>query len=304
MSFHFSEKFRFRELSEAQLAYLIILPSVVILLCVIFYPIIYTFYLSFHKMFLTQPGKVPFIGLKNYIDFFHSSFFWNAILRTAYFAFLSVGMELILGLGIALLLNQNLVGSKFLKVTIMIPWAIPTVVIGIMWKWIYDANYGALNGLLFSLGIISKYQAWLARPYTAMNLVIIADVWHMTPFVVLIFLASLAVLPKALYEAAEIDGASAWQCFKRITLPLLTPAILIVLVSRTVEAFKVFDIIYVMTSGGPANGTQVINYYTYLETFGYLHFCRGSALSFIISATVLITALIYIKFLHKGIEYI
>ncbi|MBA7496209.1 Trehalose transport system permease protein SugA [subsurface metagenome] len=303
MFFPFSKKFRFRELNEAQLAYLIIFPSVVILLCVIFYPIIYTFYLSFHKMFLTQPGRVPFIGLKNYIRFFHSSFFWNALLRTAYFTFLSVGMELILGLGIALLLNQNLIGSKFLRVSIMIPWAIPTVVIGIMWKWIYNANYGALNGLLFSLGIIPKYQAWLAKPFIAMNFVIIADVWHMTPFVVLIFLASLAVLPKALYEAAKIDGASAWKCFKSITLPLLTPAILVVLVFRTVEAFKVFDIIYVMTRGGPANATQVINYYTYLETFSYLHFGRGSALSFIISAIVLIIALIYIKLLYKGIEY-
>lgn len=255
-------------------------------------------------MFLTQPGIVPFIGLKNYIDFFRSSSFWNAILRTAYFAFLSVGMELILGLGIALLLNQGLAGSKFLRIAIMIPWAIPTVVIGIMWKWIYDANYGALNGLLFSLGIISKYQAWLARPFTAMNLVIIADVWHMTPFVVLIFLASIAGLPKSVYEAARVDGASGWECFKNITLPLLTPAILVVLIFRTVETFKVFDIIYVMTGGGPANATQVINYYTYLETFSYLHFGRGSALSFIISAIVLVTALIYIKFLKKEIEYI
>jgi len=300
----FRKKLRFREISESQFAYLIILPSALILLCVIFYPIIYTFYLSFHKMFLTQPGKVPFIGLKNYIDFFHSSSFWNAILRTAYFVFLSVGMELILGLGIALLLNQGLVGSKFLRIAIMIPWAIPTVVVGIMWKWIYNANYGALNGLLFSLGIISKYQAWLARPFTAMNLVIIVDVWHMTPFVVLIFLASIAGLPKGVYEAARVDGASGWECFKNITLPLLTPAILVVLVFRTVEAFKVFDLIYVMTGGGPANATQVINYYTYLETFSYLHFGRGSALSFIISAIVLVTALIYIKFLKKGIEYI
>ena len=300
----FSKKLRFREISESRFAYLIILPSVVILLGVILYPIIYTFYLSFHKMFLTQPGIVPFIGLKNYIDFFRSSSFWNAILRTAYFVFLSVGMELILGLGIALLLNQGLAGSKFLRIAIMIPWAIPTVVIGIMWKWIYDANYGALNGLLFSLGIISKYQAWLARPFTAMNLVIIADVWHMTPFVVLIFLASIAGLPKSVYEAARVDGASGWECFKNITLPLLTPAILVVLIFRTVETFKVFDIIYVMTGGGPANATQVINYYTYLETFSYLHFGRGSALSFIISAMVLVIALIYIKFLKKEIEYI
>jgi len=292
-----------RQLSEAKVAYLMILPGIIALFCVIFYPIIYTFYLSFHKMYLTQPGRVPYIGLKNYIDFFRSSFFWNSLLRTAYFTFLSVGMELILGLGIALLLNQNLVGSKLIRISIMIPWAIPTVVVGIMWRWIYNANYGALNGILLTLGIIPRYRAWLAHPFIAMNFVIIADVWHMTPFVVLIFLASLATFPKTLYEAAKIDGASTWECFKNITLPLLTPAILIVLVFRTVEAFKVFDIIYVMTGGGPANATQVINYYTYLETFSYLHLGRGSALSFLISAIVLIIALVYIKLLYKGIEY-
>jgi len=254
-------------------------------------------------MYLTQPGRVPYIGLKNYIDFFRSSFFWNSLLRTAYFTFLSVGMELILGLGIALLLNQNLAGSKLVRIFIVIPWAIPTVVVGIMWRWIYNANYGALNGILLTLGIIPKYRAWLAHPFIAMNFVIIADVWHMTPFVVLIFLASLATFPKVLYEAAKIDGASTWECFKNITVPLLTPAILVVLVFRTVEAFKVFDIIYVMAGGGPANATQVINYYTYLETFSYLHFDRGSALAFLISAIVLIIALIYIKLLYKGIEY-
>jgi len=301
MFFPFSKKFR--QLSETKVAYLMILPGLTILFCVIFYPIIYTFYLSFHKMYLTQPGRVPYIGLKNYIDFFRSSFFWNSLLRTAYFTFLSVGMELILGLGIALLLNQNLAGSKLVRIFIVIPWAIPTVVVGIMWRWIYNANYGALNGILLTLGIIPKYRAWLAHPFIAMNFVIIADVWHMTPFVVLIFLASLATFPKVLYEAAKIDGASTWECFKNITVPLLTPAILVVLVFRTVEAFKVFDIIYVMTGGGPANATQVINYYTYLETFSYLHFGRGSALAFLISAIVLIIALIYIKLLYKGIEY-
>jgi len=124
MPFPFSKKFR--QLSETKVAYLMILPGLTILFCVIFYPIIYTFYLSFHKMYLTQPGKVPYIGLKNYIDFFRSSFFWNSLLRTAYFTFLSVGMELTLGLGIALLLNQNLVGSKLVRIFIVIPWAIPT----------------------------------------------------------------------------------------------------------------------------------------------------------------------------------
>lgn len=254
-------------------------------------------------MYLTQPGRVPYVGLRNYLDFLHSAFFWNSIIRTAYFAVVSIGVELIVGLGIALLLTQPLVGARLVRAIVIIPWAVPTVVIGIMWLWIYNANYGALNGILLTLGIISKYQAWLAYPFVAINLVILADVWHMTPFVVLILLASLVTFPKNLYEAAKIDGANAWQRFKNITLPLLTPAILVVLVFRTVEAFKVFDIIYVMTGGGPANATQVINYYTYLETFSYLHLGRGSTLAFLISGFILIIALLYIKLLHREVEY-
>jgi len=288
---------------QTYFAYLLILPSAAFIAGIVLYPILYTFYLSFHKMYLTQPNQIPYIGLKNYIDFINTSFFWNSIARTFYFTIVSVGSELLIGLGIALLMREKLIGIRFLKMFIIIPWAVPTVVNGIMWKWIYNANYGALNGFLKTIGIITSYQPWLARPFRAMNFVIIADIWHCTPFVALILFAALSTIPKSIYDSAKIDGASAWQCFVRITLPLLNHAILVVIIIRTMEAFRVFDIIYVMTGGGPANGTQVITYYTYLETFSYLHFGRGSALSFLVSGFILIMALIYIKLLYRKIEY-
>jgi ABC-type sugar transport system permease subunit len=168
-----------------------------------------------------------------------------------------------------------------------------------MWRWIYNADYGAMNGLLYALGLINKYQPWLTSPWKAMNLVILADVWHSMPFIALILQAALATLPPELDEAAAVDGANAWQRFWRVRMPLLRGAILVALVIRTVEAFRVFDIIYVITAGGPAFGTVTISFLTYLETFSFGHIGRGAALSFLISAFTLLMALIYIRFLYK-----
>jgi len=156
-----------------------------------------------------------------------------------------------------------------------------------------------LNGLLYSLGIIEKYQAWLIDPLTAMNMVIAADVWHSVPFIAIILQAALAGIPPELEEAAAVDGANAWQRFLLIRMPLLQPAILVALVVRTVEAFRVFDIIYVITAGGPAFGTVTISYLTYLESFTYGHLGSGSSLSFLISIITLMLALIYIKVLYR-----
>ena len=166
-----------------------------------------------------------------------------------------------------------------------------------MFRWIYNADYGALNGLLFQLGAIDKYVPWLNDPFAAMNWVIVADVWHSTPFVVLIMMAAMAGIPGELYEAARIDGASRWQSFWHITLPTLKGAILVVLVVRTVEAFRVFDIIYVLTGGGPANGTLVISYVAYQETFRFFNLGRGAAVSFLISLFVMLVALVYLRLL-------
>jgi ABC-type sugar transport system permease subunit len=247
---------------------------------------------------LSHPERQKYIGLKNYTNYFENSLFWDSIERTAYFTFASVGLELVLGILIALLIAQKLRGWRFLRVAIIIPWAIPTVVNGALWRWIFHSDYGALNGLLLDLGLIDKYIPWLADPQRAMNLVIVADVWHTVPFVVLIISAAMAGLPIDLYDAASIDGANAIRRFFHITLPLLRPAIMVVLVVRTVEAFRVFDIVYIMTRGGPSDGTMVISYLTYQETFSYLKLGSGSALSFIVSAFVLLLALVYIRILY------
>jgi ABC-type sugar transport system permease subunit len=286
------------EMNQSVLALVLIMPSVVLALGLILWPIVKTLILSFHFSLLSHPERQKYIGLKNYTNYLDNPLFWASIKRTTYFTFVSVGVELVLGILIALLLAQKLRGWRFLRVAIIIPWAIPTVVNGALWRWIFHADYGALNGLLLNLGLIHRYVPWLADPQRAMNLVIVADVWHSAPFVVLIVSAAMAGLPIDLYDAASIDGANALQRFTRITLPLLRPAIMVVLVVRTVEAFRVFDIVYIMTRGGPSDGTLVISYLTYQDTFSYLKLGSGSALSFIVSAFVLLLALIYIRILY------
>ncbi len=286
------------ETNQSLLALLLIAPSLVLTLGLTLWPVIKTMILSFHFSLLSHPEREKYIGWKNYENFLNNAQFWDSIKRTAYFTFVSVGLELILGLLIALLITQKLKGWRFLRVAIIIPWAIPTVVNGALWRWIFQADYGALNGLLLDTGLIHKYIPWLADPQRAMNLVIVADVWHTVPFVVLILSAAMAGLPLDLYDAASIDGANALRRLVHITLPLLRPAFMVILVIRTVEAFRVFDIIYIMTRGGPSDGTMVISYLTYQETFSFLKLGSGSALSFLVSAFVLFLSLIYIRLLY------
>ncbi len=162
-----------------------------------------------------------------------------------------------------------------MRALVLVPWALPITIDAIMWKWIYNPTYGALNSLLYQLGLIANYRTWLSDPFTAMNMVIVADVWKTTPLVILLTLAALQTIPPTLYEAARVDGANAWRSFWAVTLPLLRPVLAIILVLRTMDAFKVFDIIYIMTSGGPSDGTKVIAYYTYLEAFSFLRQGRG-----------------------------
>lgn len=287
---------------DARIGLLLILPSILIILGITLQPILTTLYLSFFKTTLGKVTPDIFIGLGNYINLIQDPLFWDTIKRTLYFTFVSVGLELILGIAIAQLIHSHPPGWHFLRSSLIIPWAVPTIVNATMWRWIYNADYGALNGLLFQLGIIDKYIPWLTYPKTAMNLVILADIWHSVPFIALILQAALATLPYELEEAAAVDGANAFQRFWSIRLPLLRPAILVALVIRSVEAFRVFDIIYVITNGGPAFGTVTVSFLTYLETFSYGNIGRGAAVSFLISIFTLIMAFIYIRLLYKPEE--
>jgi ABC-type sugar transport system permease subunit len=287
---------------DALVGWLLIAPSLLIILAITLQPILSTFYLSFFE----APSGINlpriFVGLGNYIGLLKDNVFWSTVGRTFYFMSVSVVLELILGMAIAQLIHVRPPGWRFLRISLIIPWAVPTIVSGAMWRWIYNADYGALNGLLSQLGLIKSYIPWLIDPGRAMNLVILADIWHTVPFVALVLQAALATLPPELDEAAAVDGASAWQRFWRIRLPLLRSSILVILIIRSVEAFRVFDIVYIITQGGPAFGTVTISYLTYLETFSYGHMGRGSALSFLISIITLLMAFIYIRILFRSGE--
>ena len=219
-----------------------------------------------------------FVGLANYVQVLTSHEFWLAMGRTVYFTFISVGVETFLGLMIALLLNENLIGNWLLRSLIILPWAIPTIVNGSIWKWIYHSQYGVLNAVLTQTHILSQYQTWLSSPWLAMNMVIIADVWKMTPLSTLFFLAALQMVNHSVYEAALVDGAGMMSRFWNITIPYLKPTILVVLVMRTMEKLKAFDIFYMITGGGPANGTKVLMYEAYQKAFSNLQYSIASTI--------------------------
>src|SRR5512136_1918525 len=287
---------------DARIAWLLIIPSLAVILGVMLWPIISTFMLSFYYAPTGINQARTFVGLGNYLDMLKDQTFWETIGRTLYFTVVSVGLELVLGLGIAQLIHSHPWGWKFLRLCLIIPWAVPTIVNGAMWRWIYSADFGALNGLLMQLGLIKHYVPWLTLPNLAMPLVILADVWHTMPFVALILQAALATLPIELDEAAAVDGANAFQRFWSIRLPLLRPAILVALIARTVQAFRVFDIVYILTGSGPANKTLTITYLTYLNTFPWGNQGIGASLSFLISIFTISMALIFIRFLYHPEE--
>jgi ABC-type sugar transport system permease subunit len=287
---------------DMRVAWLLLLPSLLVMLGVNLWPVISTFILSFFE----APNGInqirTFVGLGNYLTMLQDQTFWETIGRTLYFTVVSVSLEMFIGLSVAQLIHSHPFGWKFLRFSLIIPWAVPTIVNGAMWRWIYSADFGALNGLLMQLGLIKHYVPWLTLPNMAMNLVILADVWHMMPFVALILQAALATLPAELDEAAAVDGANALQRFWMIRLPMLRPAILVALIARTVDAFRVFDIAYIITSGGPAFRTITITYLTYLNTFSYGKQGIGAALSFLISFVTIAMAIFYIRLLYRPEE--
>jgi ABC-type sugar transport system permease subunit len=287
---------------DARTAWLLVIPSLVVILGVTLWPIIYTLILSYFKAPTGINQARTFVGLGNYLEMIQDQTFWQTIGRTLYFTIVSVGLEMVGGMAIAQLIHSHPWGWKVLRFSLIIPWAVPTIVNGAMWRWIYNADFGALNGLLMQFGLIKHYVAWLTLPEMAMPLVILADAWHMMPFVALILQAALATLPAELDEAAAVDGANAWQRFWKIRIPLLRPAILIALIARTVDAFRVFDIVYIITSSGPANRTLTITYLTYLNSFPWGKQGIGAALSFLISFFTITMALIFIRVLYRPEE--
>jgi ABC-type sugar transport system permease subunit len=286
--------------SQERLAFWLLLPAAVAVFGVIIYPVIRTLIISFFDVNSALATVTPFVGLRNYTHVLTNPSFWAPMGRTLYFTIVSTALELGFGLIVAGLLNARLKARWLFRAIVVIPWAIPTIVNAAMWKGILSAQYGALNALLTQLGVIHQYQAWLGDPMTALNMVILADVWKTTPLVAFFLLAGLNSIPSELYDAAKIDRAGWPRIFRSIVLPMLVPSISIVLVLRTIEAFKVFDIIYAMTRGGPVNGTQTVAYYAYVTAFSDQNFGLGSALSFVIVLVILMLTTVYLRLLRRS----
>lgn len=291
-----------RRMSDTTYVWLNITPAVLAVFGIILFPLIYTFILSFHDMSLNVESMGDYVGLKNYYEILTDKSFWESAGRTFYFSFVSISFEMVFGMLIALLLNEPIRGIAFLRTIIILPWAVPTIVNGAMWKWIYQPEYGALNAFLTQLHLIPHYQSWLSKPWLAMNMVILADVWKMTPLVVIFLLASLQMSNKSVYEAASVDGAGRLQRFFVLTLPHLKPTILVLIVMRTMESFKVFDLIYALTMGGPSDGTKVLTYQAYIKAFNNMHFSQGATISFLIALIIGSITFVYVKVLKAEEE--
>ncbi|WP_339232891.1 sugar ABC transporter permease [Geobacillus sp. FSL W8-0032] len=242
-----------------------------------------------------------FVGLKHYKDSFSDMRLWKALWNTTFFTVVSVAIELVLGLGIALLINKAFFGRGVVRATILIPWAIPTAVSALMWKFLYDGQNGIVAKYFETVGLVDRMGDLLTTEAGAMFAVIFADVWKTTPYMALLLLAGLQTIPSSLYEAASIDGATKWQQFTQITLPLLKSSILVALLFRTLDAFRVFDLIYVLTGGGPANSTETISILAYKVMFSQTNFGAGSALAVIVFLCVAIISMIYIRWLGKDL---
>ena len=280
---------------EERYGYFLITPSMIVVFGVIIIPIITTLVYSFVNIDPLSSHNGEFAGLSFYRKALTSSEFWADLGRTLYFTAASTAIETIFGLMIALLLNEDFPGVKFLRSIIIIPWAIPTVVNGSLWKLMLNGEYGVINALLMRMHLIDAYQSWLGNPKTAMLCIVIADAWKMTPLAVIFFLAALQGIDRTRYEAAMVDGAGAFRRFSTITLPALRPTIMVIIVMRTVEKFKAFDIFYLMTRGGPANSTKTLMYDTYLQAFTNLNYSEASTLAYLIVLVVVLMTLGYIR---------
>jgi multiple sugar transport system permease protein len=242
-----------------------------------------------------------FVGLSHYTDVAQQPRFWMSLWNTSVFTIISVAIELVLGLAIALLINRQFRGRGIVRASVLVPWAIPTVVSALMWKFMFDGQNGIMAKFFHSIGLIPDMGTLLTSKFWSMFAVVFADVWKTTPFMTLLLLAGLQTISDSLYEAARVDGASRIQQFIKITLPLLTPTILVTLLFRTLDAFKIFDLVYVLTGGGPANATEAISIYTYKTMFAQMNFGEGSALSVIGFICIAIISIFYIRFLGTNL---
>ncbi|MBK5570799.1 carbohydrate ABC transporter permease [Ensifer sp. 2YAB10] len=280
-------------------AWLLMLPLLVVMIAVIGWPLIDTVRLSFTDAKLVGT-EGTFVGFGNYAKMLGGSNFQRAFITTTWFAVVSVTAEMVLGVLAALLLNQQFRGRTALRALMILPWALPTVVNATLWRLIYNPEYGALNAALTQIGLIDSYRSWLGEPSSALTALIIADCWKNFPLVALIALAALQAVPRDITAASLVDGAGPLNRFRYVIMPYLAGPLLVALVLRTIEAFKVFDLIWVMTRGGPANSTRTLSILVYQEAFSFQRAGSGASLALIVTLLVTVLAVAYAGLVRKA----
>lgn len=286
-------KWGFLEKKDDIIPYAFLAPALIILGGILFFPLVYSFVLSFFNWNMTQSGGAEFVFLDNFIELFGNSAFWHSVRLQVLFVVISVFLELIIGLGVAMLLNHNFAGEHVVRALLLLPVFILPVVSGLTFRFMYDPQYGAINWLLGLIGF--NPIAFLSDSTFAFVAIIIQDVWRMWPFMFMILYASLSSLPESPYEAAAISGATKWQVFRHVTLPMLKPSIVIAVILRIVNALKAFSEIYVMTNGGPGDATSIMSIFIYKNAFDFYEMGYSAAASYVLVAIALAFSIYLVK---------
>lgn len=286
----------FGDMSERSLAVWLLLPAGLLLGFIALYPVARLIYTSLFQLQLTLGPEASFVGLGNYAKAFADARFWEALRNTSLIVLITVPGALLLGLGLALLANLPYRIKWPVRLGLLLPWALPLIFVGLIFQWFFDSQYGVVNDLLIKLGGQRLY--WLIQPNLAFIAICWTIIWKTSSFVALILLAGLQTIPKELYEAAEVDGASRMYQFWRVTLPLLTPAILVALIFRTITAFQTFDIPYAMTKGGPGTATETLAMYVRVQSIDNLNFGYGSAVAVLLFLISMVITMVYLRYVR------
>ena len=279
--------------------YYLVAPAVIFMLVIVAYPILNSFYMSLMDYKLFKISDIHFVGLDNYIAVLQDPVFRQSLWNTLWWVGLGVFFQFFFGLILALLLNEKFRGRGIVRSLILVPWVTPGILIGLMWTWMYDGNYGVINDVLVKLHILDQYMPWLAQSDTALLSVIVTIVWQGIPFFAIMLLAGLQTIPKELYEAAEVDGASPWKSFWMITLPMLTPTIFVTTLLRIIWVANSVDVIFAMTGGGPGYSTLTLSVYTFVKARTALDFGYASTMSIYLTLILSVVLLIYLYELQK-----
>ncbi|MEE8885389.1 MAG: sugar ABC transporter permease [Eubacteriales bacterium] len=279
--------------------YLLVAPACIVILCVVFIPVIQAIAMSFQSYDLRRPNDIEFIGLQNYIEVFQDELFWKALVKTILWVVFGVGFQFIFGFILALLLNRDFKGRGVIRALSMIPWVTPGVLIGLMWRWMYDGNYGVINAILQFFHITKSNISFLSDPDTAFAAVIVTIVWQGIPFFALMLLAGLQNIPHDLYEAAAIDGANSVQRFFRITIPSMKNTIFVTVLLRVIWVANSVDVIFNMTEGGPAYSTQTLSVYIFNKA-NALDMGYSSAMAILLTILLCIVAIPYLRYNFKS----